>query len=141
MAVYHETFRERIEALTGFTTINGTNRDNSISEWLTDGARELLSIIPKDKLGDMASTATVTSSFGQNIDKVSGANILAVSRNDESGVKQTCRKSFPHLASRMEASLYDKNNYKVLHKEIKILKKRKSKLQKEVEKLKEKKKK
>jgi pyrimidine operon attenuation protein/uracil phosphoribosyltransferase len=46
-----------------------------------------------------------------------------------------------YLATRMESSLYDKNNYKVLHKEIKILRKRKSKLEKEVEKLKEKRKK
>ena len=97
-----ETFKERIEALTGFTAINGTNKDDSISEWLNDGVKELMSIMPKDKLGDMASTATVTNSLGQNLDAVSGANILAVSRKDENLVKQTCRKSFPHLASRME---------------------------------------
>ena len=39
-----ETFQNRVDALTGF----GTTDNSALADWLTDGAREVISLLPPE---------------------------------------------------------------------------------------------
>ena len=97
-----ETFRNRIDALTGFAVINSTDSDDAISDWLTDGAKELLTILPPNKLEECVATSTVTSSSGFSLDTATTGSVLGVSRKNAIGIKQTCRKTSSLFDSRIE---------------------------------------
>tara|TARA_R110002012_G_C11443663_1_gene590913 strand:- start:46 stop:747 length:702 start_codon:yes stop_codon:yes gene_type:complete len=96
-----ETFRNRIDALTGFAVINGTDSDDAISDWLSDGVKEIISILPAAKLEQCAKTVAVTSSAGFDLDTGTHGPVLAVSREDSSSIEQMCRKIPKFMSSRV----------------------------------------
>ena len=83
-----ETFRNRIDALTGFAVINGTDSDDAISDWLSDGVKQIASILPPKKLEECTKTATITSASGFDSDTATYGPVLAVTRKDVSGIEQ-----------------------------------------------------
>ena len=83
-----ETFRERIEALTGFTTINSTNKDDAISEWLTDGAKELLGLLPVEKLHECIKSTEFSTSAGYSLDSSTTGNVIGVTRKNAEGYRE-----------------------------------------------------
>ena len=96
-----ETFKNRIDALTGFAVINGTDSDNAISDWLSDGVKEIISILPPAKLEQCAKTVAVTSASGRDLDTAIHGPVLAVTREDSSSVEQMCRKIPKFMSSRV----------------------------------------
>ena len=96
-----ETFRNRIDALTGFAVINGTDSDPAISDWLQDGVKQIISMLPPNRLEECAKTATVSNASGFDLDTATYGPVLAVTRKDISGVEQTCRKVAKFLSSRV----------------------------------------
>ena len=95
-----ETFRNRIDALTGFAVINGTDSDDAISDWLSDGVKQIISILPPEKLEECTKTATVTSASGHDLDGSTFGQTLLVTREDIFSVEQLCRKIPKSFASR-----------------------------------------
>tara|TARA_R110000824_G_scaffold28046_8_gene94627 strand:- start:3766 stop:4461 length:696 start_codon:yes stop_codon:yes gene_type:complete len=95
-------FRDRIDALTGILVINGTNSDDDITDWLTDGLKQIIGILPPVKLEECTKTSTaVESSDGFNLDTATHGPVLSVTRTDTSGIEQTCRKIPKFLSSRV----------------------------------------
>ena len=97
-----ETFRQRIEALTGFTTINSTDKDDSISEWLTDGAKELLGILPVEKLHECIKSTQFATSAGYSLNSSTTGNVIGVTRKNVEGYKKDCRRISSTFSSRAE---------------------------------------
>jgi len=95
-----ETFKNRIDALTGFAVINGTDSDDAISDWLSDGVNQIISILPPEKLEECTKTATVTSASGHDLDTSTIGQVLLVTREDIFSVEQLCRKIPKSFASR-----------------------------------------
>jgi len=97
-----ETFRNRIDALTGFAVINGTDSDPAISDWLQDGVKQIISILPPAKLEECAKTSSaITSSAGFDLDTATYGPVLAVTREDSSSVEQMCRQIPKFMSSRV----------------------------------------
>ena len=95
-------FRDRIDALTGIVIVNGTDSDNDITDWLTDGLKQITGILPSVKLEECVKTLEVTSSTGFDLDvDVTYGPVLSVTRKDTSGIEQTCRKVPKFLSSRV----------------------------------------
>tara|TARA_Y100000004_G_scaffold179069_1_gene222287 strand:+ start:1482 stop:2189 length:708 start_codon:yes stop_codon:yes gene_type:complete len=95
-----ESFKNRIDALTGFAEINGTASDDAISDWLSDGLKQIVSVLPANKLEECAKTSSVTSSSGFDLDTAAYGSILSVTRKDTSGIEQVCRKIPKFLSSK-----------------------------------------
>ena len=94
-----ETFKNQVDALTGFAS----TEDNALSDWLTAGAREVLEILPPEKLERVATN----DSFTNSID-VEGKRILSVVRKDNnhsSKIFMPCR----NLPSSMMGRVNDLN--------------------------------
>jgi len=53
-----ETFKNRVDALTGFAS----TEDDALTDWFTDGAREIISILPADLLQYCADSTTLNNS-------------------------------------------------------------------------------
>ena len=68
-----ETFKNQVDALTGFAS----TEDDALSDWLTAGARSIMSILPGSTLQRVAST----DGFTNTID-VEGKKIVSVTRKD-----------------------------------------------------------
>ena len=97
-----ETFRNRIDALTGFAVVNGTDSDDAISDWLTDGLKEVINILPQNRLAECVTIATLNNSPTTfNLNTVTNGAPLSVTREDTQGVKQPCRQISPLLATRI----------------------------------------
>jgi len=94
-----ETFKNRIDALTGFAS----TEDDALSDWLTAGARSILNILPISKLERIAST----SSFTNTID-IQGKRIVAVTRKDagNSSRHMPCRKIPVSMKDRVQDPFY-----------------------------------
>ena len=58
-----ESFKNRVDALTGF----GSTDDSPLNDWLTDGAREIVNILPDDLLQYCIDYTAMTSSTAMNI--------------------------------------------------------------------------
>ena len=81
-----ETFQNRVDALTGF----GTTDNSALADWLTDGAREVISLLPLElKLKCVKETIVDTAQGLNNVD-TRGA-ILGVTRFDGTRY-QPCRE-------------------------------------------------
>jgi len=94
-----ETFKNQVDALTGFAS----TEDLALSDWLTAGAREVLEILPPEKLERVATN----DSFTNSID-VEGKRILSVVRKDNnhsSKIFMPCR----NLPSSMMGRVNDLN--------------------------------
>ena len=95
-------FRDRIDALTGIVIVNGTDSDNDITDWLTDGLKQITGILPPVKLEECVKTETISNSSGFDLDgDVTYGPVLSVTRKDTSGIEQTCRKVPKFLSSRV----------------------------------------
>ena len=95
-------FRDRIDALTGIVVINGTDSDAAISDWLSDGLKEVLNILPPEKLAECVTIATLDDSPTTfNLNTVTNGKPISVTREDAQGIKQPCRPISPLLATRI----------------------------------------
>jgi len=94
-----ETFKNQVDALTGFA---GTE-DLALSDWLTSGARSIMSILPGSTLQRVAST----DGFTNTID-VEGKKIVSVTRkdNNNSSYHMPCRQLLPSQRGRVVDSSY-----------------------------------
>ena len=79
-------FKTQIEDLVG-----SVSDDSALTQWLTDGAKEILRVLPPELKENCMTISEVTSSSGlANID--TKGEIVAVTRTDSSGgTIQTCR--------------------------------------------------
>ena len=81
-----ETFQNRVDALTGF----GTTDNSALADWLTDGAREVISLLPPElKLKCVKETIIDTAQGLNNFD--TRGMILGVTRFDGTRY-QPCRE-------------------------------------------------
>ena len=80
------TFKVQIENLVG-----SVGDDDALTQWLTDGAKEILRVLPPELKENCMTISEITSSSGlANID--TKGEIVAVTRTDSSGGSiQTCR--------------------------------------------------
>lgn len=94
-----ETFKNRVDALTGF----GSTEDNALSDWLTAGARAVLNVLPFNKLERVASNENFTNSLD-----VEGKKILSVLRKDANNSNRymSCRKLLPTQMGTVHDSSY-----------------------------------
>ena len=95
-------FAARIHALTGFDADNtgdtetGDDFDESAAQWMTDAAREVISILPLELKMKCATTTTLNNST-TTMDMDSSGDILFVTRlsADSGGYQVTCREVPP----------------------------------------------
>ena len=93
------TFSERIQAMTGYDADSSSNAFDSTtfraltSQWLTDGAREVINTMPAACLPNVAKQHTLTNSEGFKMDQ---CLVLEVMRNDGS-IDYACRLSLIHI--------------------------------------------
>ena len=85
------TFSARINDLVG--TFTDTN---AMDTFLLDGLKEVLSILPPNKLAGCSNTVSVTSSSGFDLETATYSNIVSVTRKDAGGYHQQCR-GIPNL--------------------------------------------
>ena len=92
-------FKTRIDDLTGFASTD----DNALSDWLTEGARQIIDILPMSRLDRMAETANFTTFVG-----VEDSKILHILRKDEnnSNILMPCREIHASQAGRAADSNY-----------------------------------
>lgn len=92
-------FKTRIDDLTGFASTD----DNALSDWLTEGARQIIDILPMSRLDRMAETANFTTFVG-----VEDSKILHILRKDEnnSDVLMPCREIHASQSGRAADSNY-----------------------------------
>ena len=88
------TFKTQIEDLisSGTSGIDTTIGDDvALNQWLTDGAKEIINVLPR-KLKEKCSTYTsVTAASGMDLDAV-GEILYVVRENSNSGYDVPCRK-------------------------------------------------
>ena len=97
-----ETFRNRIDALTGFAVINGTDSDDAISDWLTDGLKQIINILPPARLTECVVIGTLNNSPTTfNLNTATNGKPISVTREDAQGIKQPCREISPLLSTRI----------------------------------------
>ena len=58
-----ESFKNRVDALTGF----GSTDDSPLNDWLTDGVREIVNVLPDEFLQYCADSTPLNSSTGLNL--------------------------------------------------------------------------
>tara|TARA_R110002012_G_scaffold236342_1_gene410046 strand:- start:1205 stop:2242 length:1038 start_codon:yes stop_codon:yes gene_type:complete len=94
-----ETFKNRVDALTGFAGLE----DDALSDWLTAGARSILNILPISKLERIASTSVFTNTID-----IQGKRIVAVTRKDAGNASRhmPCRKIPVSMKDRASDPLY-----------------------------------
>ena len=94
-----ESFKDQVDALTGFAT----TENDALSDWLTAGARTILNILPINKLERVASNTNFTSTVD-----VEDKKILSVLRRDEnnSDIAMPCRKLLPSQMGTVQDSSY-----------------------------------
>lgn len=92
-------FKTRIDDLTGF----GSTDDNALSDWLTEGARQIIDILPMSRLDRMAEIANFTTFVG-----VEDSKILHILRKDEnnSNILMPCREIHASQSGRAADSNY-----------------------------------
>jgi len=74
-----ESFKNRVDALTGF----GSTDDSPLNDWLTDGAREIVNVLPDDLLQYCVDYTAMTSSTAMNIGTDTDiGKIMFVTRNN-----------------------------------------------------------
>ena len=88
------TFQVQVEDLTG--TIGDTT---AITSWLTDGAKEIINILPLDKKILAASTSTLNNSSPTLT--INGGDVLDVTRSDGT-IDRPCRGVSPLLRGKMQ---------------------------------------
>jgi len=81
-----ESFQNRVDALTGF----GSTDNNALADWLNDGAREIINVLPASLIVKCAKETYITSSEGLDDFDTRGA-ILGVTRYDDTRY-QPCRE-------------------------------------------------
>ena len=100
-----ETFKNRIDALTGFAVVNGTDSDDAISDWLTDGLKQIINILPPERLTECVVIATLNNSPTTfNLNTATNGKPISVTREDAQGIKQPCREISPLLSTRIKAA-------------------------------------
>jgi len=94
------TFQVQLQDLAG---AQDTPDTAAMSDWLTAGAREVLEILPPNKLMRIASKADFTASID-----VEGKKIISVLRKDadNSGLRMPCRALSPLMMGRVDDSNY-----------------------------------
>ena len=92
------TFEAQIEGLTSLS-IDGSSAPNQteLTQFLTDGAKEIINILPPDKLEFCSSQQTFTSVMpGSEAETLNTGKVLRVYRNDGDYDKR-CRLIIPEL--------------------------------------------
>ena len=94
------TFQVKLQDLAG---AQDTPDTTAMSDWLTAGAREVLEILPPNKLMRIASNENFT-----NTVDVEGKKVISVLRRDEnnSGIAMPCRLLSPSMMGRVNDSNY-----------------------------------
>jgi hypothetical protein len=80
------TFKAQIEDLTG-----SVGDDGALTQWLTDGAKELINIFPPELKMECSTTTSLTSSTPMDLD-ASGKVLYVTRENADSGYYAPCRQ-------------------------------------------------
>ena len=98
-------FSDQIKSLTGIDTSNSTIQ-GYLTQWLTDGHREIINVLPSDKLEECTSVATLSNSPSTlDYSVATVGKILSVTREDaDTGSRQICRKVSPAHRNLLEDS-------------------------------------
>ena len=96
-------FDAQVKSLTGIDISNSTIQ-GYLTQWLTDGAREVTNVMPQDILEEHATKTEIDSSPGYlDLSNASIGKVFSVSRNDGSKFR-VCRKVPPSYYSRLSDS-------------------------------------
>ena len=94
-------FGAQIKSLTGIDSSNSTIQ-TYLTQWLTDGHREIISVLPINKLEECTDTQILDSTTTQFEYTASGkGRVMSVSRSDGT-YNQICRKVNPSFSSRVQ---------------------------------------
>jgi hypothetical protein len=92
------TFEAQINHLVG-TFVD----QNAMDTFLTDGLKQIISVLPPQKLAECVTTATLNNSSPTlDLDTATYGPVMSVTRKDVSGINQICRLISLTIASRVQ---------------------------------------
>ena len=75
--------------------------DDRMDTFLTDGLKQIISVLPQNKLMECTNTSSVTSASGFDLETATHSNVISVTRKDTLGISQICRNIHATLVSRV----------------------------------------
>ena len=103
-------FSDQIKSLTGIDTSNSTI-DGYLDQWMTDGVKEIVNVLPPDLLEECLESSTLTNSPSTfPLSSPTTGKIISVSREDaDTGTRKICRRvsaAASHLLQDTDSLMY-----------------------------------